>query len=209
MQVKERISNYEKMKNEMSGVFLQYDQEKMIRKFGLEHDDNSLCIFCLNRKYRIDRLTGQVSWSEDEIQTEKKADYNEAMTIYDVLCYSKEDCHLAHEWVNVESLFSIQGGTLQKGSGFFQHAGKDFTGKTAALIRACEKLGGKRMEKGDAAYELYLFPFLPMVLRFWDSDEDFPASLQILADKNIFDYMHYETLMFAISHLLNRIKDEM
>ena len=91
MQVKERISNYEKMKNEMSGVFLQYDQEKMIRKFGLEHDDNSLYIFCLNRKYRIDRLTGQVSWSEDEIQTEKKADYNEAMTIYDVLCYSKED----------------------------------------------------------------------------------------------------------------------
>jgi len=65
MQVKERISNYEKMKNEMSGVFLQYDQEKMIRKFGLEHDDNSLYIFCLNRKYRIDRLTGQVSWSED------------------------------------------------------------------------------------------------------------------------------------------------
>ena len=46
---------------------------------------------------------------------------------------------------------------------------------------------------GDAAYELSLFPFLPLILRFWDSNED---------------YMHYETLMFAISHLLNRLKDE-
>lgn len=61
---------------------------------------------------------------------------------------------------------------------------------------------------GDAAYELSLFPFLPLILRFWDSDEDFLASLEILVDENILDYMHYETLMFAISHLLNRLKDE-
>ena len=209
MKDRQSSSNYEKMKNDMAAVFLQYDQERMIQKFGLEQDPEYLYIRCLERNYRISRTSGRVSWSEDAFRSEETADYNEAMTIYDVLCYSREGCRLAHEWVNVESLFSIQGGTLQKGSGFFQHAGKDFTGKTAALIRACEKLGGKRMEKGDAAYELYLFPFLPMVLRFWDSDEDFPASLQILADKNIFDYMHYETLMFAISHLLNRIKDEM
>ena len=36
----------------------------------------------------------------------------------------------------------------------------------------------------------------------------FPASLQILTDKNILDYMHYETLMFAITHILNRLKEE-
>lgn len=32
---------------------------------------------------------------------EEKADYNEVMTIYDVLCYSKENCHLADEWATV------------------------------------------------------------------------------------------------------------
>ena len=37
-----------------------------------------------------------------------------------------------------------------------------------------------------------------MILRFWESDDEFPASLQILVDKNILDFMHYETLMFAI-----------
>lgn len=207
--MKERISNYEKMKNEMAGAFLRYDQEKMIRKFQLLHDDDFLYIWFLNRKYRIDRQSGQVSWSKDAFQTEEKADYNEAMTIYDVLCYSKEGCRLAHEWANVESLASVQGGTLEKGGGFYQHAGNGFAGKTKALACACEKLGGEKREKGDAAYELRLFPFLPMILRFWDADEDFPASLQILVDKNILEYMHYETLMFALGHVLNRLREEM
>ena len=202
-------SNYEKMKNDMADVFLQYDQEKMIHKFGLMYDDDFLYIDCLNRKYRISRLTGQVSWSDDGFQTEEEADYNESMTIYDVLCYSKEDCHLACEWVNIKNLSSVKGGTLEKGGDFFQNAGKYFEGKTDALMHACQKLAGKKREKGDAAYELYLFPFLPIILRFWDSDEEFPASLQILVDKNILAYMHYETLMFAISHLLNRLKNEM
>ena len=37
----------------------------------------------------------------------------------------------------------------------------------------------------------------------------FPASLQILADRNILDYMHYETLMFALTHLFHRLMEEM
>lgn len=59
------------------------------------------------------------------------------------------------------------------------------------------------------AYKLPLFSFLFVVLRFWESDEDFPATMQILVDKNILDYMHYETLMFAITHLFDRIKRNM
>lgn len=206
MKIKQTNSNYEKMKNEMADVFLQYPQEKMICKFDLAHDDDYIYMTCLNRGYRISRRTGRVSWSDDGFRTEEEADYNESMTIYDVLCYSKEGCHRAYEWVNIKSLSSVKGGTLENGGDFFRDAGQYFEGKTEKLIRACEKLRGRRLEKGDAAYELELFSFLPVILRFWDADDEFPASLQILVDKNILDYMHYETLMFAISHLLNRIK---
>ena len=44
---------------------------------------------------------------------------------------------------------------------------------------------------------------------FWESDEEFPASVQILVDQNTLDYMHYETLMFAVSHMFERIKQNM
>ncbi len=92
-------SNYEKMKNSVNDSFLQYDQENMIRKFSLQHDSNYLYITFIGRTYRINRHTGIIHWSDDHFQTTHDADYNEVMTIYDVLCYSKENCHLAHEFV--------------------------------------------------------------------------------------------------------------
>lgn len=206
---KREISNYEKMKKDMAAVFLQYDQEKMIRKFGLSGGRDYLSLPFLSQEYRINRHTGQVTWSKDGFRTAKEADYNAAMTIYDVLCCSREDCHPAHEWVNVCSLSAVKGGSLAKNGYFFQNAAEAFAGKTEALSRACESFQGRKLEKGDAAYELDLFPFLQMILRFWDADEEFPASLQILVDKNILDYMHYETLMFALTHVLGRIREEM
>ena len=70
-------------------------------------------------------------------------------------------------------------------------------------------LSGKELKKGDVSFELELFPFLPIAIYFWEADDEFPASLQVLADKNILDYMHYETLMFALTHLFCRLKEEM
>ena len=58
-------------------------------------------------------------------------------------------------------------------------------------------------------FKLNLFPFLPIIIRFWEADDEFPASLQILADRNTLDYMHYETLMFALTHLFSRLNEEM
>lgn len=74
----------------MAKVFLKYDRETMIKKFDLSYDENFLYLVCLNRNYRISCQTGQVSWSEDGFRTEESAGYNEAMTIYDVLCSSKK-----------------------------------------------------------------------------------------------------------------------
>ncbi len=203
-----KISNYEKMKNNMAGVFLQYNQEEMIQKFSLEHNENDIYIYFLERKYSISRCTGEVFWSEDDFQTKEKADYNEVMTIYDVLCNSKKNCHPANEWINIKSLSTVLGGSLKRDNDFFHNVGEYFDGKVKELSYACKALHGKKLEKGDLAYEIKMFPFLSIVLRFWESDEDFPAVMQILTDKNILDYMHYETLMFAMTHILERIKNE-
>lgn len=205
MTAEDKISNYEKMKDDAAAAFLRFDQEEMIRKFALEHDKMYLYICFAGKRYRISRTTGAVSRSDAPFQP---GSYNEVMTIYDVLCHSKADCRLAGEWVNVGSLSAIQGGALAKGSNFFQNAGAYFAGKSAALACACKALQGRETKPGDVAYELKLFPFLPLVLRFWEADEDFPASLQIFVDRNILAYMHYETLMFALTHLLSQMRCE-
>ena len=203
------ITNYDKTKISMTHVFLQYDQATMIHKYSLEHDSDWLYITFVNRNYRINRKTGNVQWSDNNFETVHEADHNAAMTIYDVLCYSKDGCHLSHEFVNINSLSSVRTGNLSQNSEFFQNTADIFNGKAIELRNACIALSGKELDKGDVAFELKLFPFLPIIIRFWEADDEFPASLQILADRNTLDYMHYETLMFALTHLFSRLMEEM
>lgn len=203
------MSNYEKMKIQVREDFLRYDQEEIIQKTHVEYDESYFYITFVSRLYRINRKNGQVCWSEDDFVTEQDADYNEVMTIYDVLCYSKSGCKTAGEFVNMGSLSRIQGGTQKLGDGFFHKLEKTFEHKLQELAAACELLGGQPYGKGDVAYKLPLFDFMPMMFQFWDSDEEFPPSLQLFLDKNILDFMHYETVWFAMGHVLARLEDEM
>ena len=200
--------NYETTKNEMQDAFLAYPQDRMISRFGLSHDEGHLYIRFFDRGYRIDRRSGKAEWLDESSGEWVSAGFSEAMTIYDVLCQSKEGCHPAFEWVSVSGLSPIMGGSLSRRLDFFSNAGDSFEGKSAELAAACERMGGRKWRGGDAAYELDMVPFLPVALRFYDSDDEYPASLQFFTDRNILDYMHYETLMYALSYLLGRLRED-
>ena len=101
-----RMSNYEIMKQQMQSEFLKYDQEKMIQKFHLQHDSDYIFMEFLGKRYQIQRKNGKIRWSEDAFVTSEEAGYNEAMTIYDVLCYSKEDCYPSGEFLNMKRIRS-------------------------------------------------------------------------------------------------------
>jgi len=199
-----RQSNYEIMRDQMQTEFLKYDQMHMIRKFHLEYDQQYLYLMFVQRKYRINRNSGKVEWSEDEFIHTEVADYNEAMSIFDVLCYSKDNCHLSGRYSKINNLK----GTVQSanpGRGLYIHYEKFFDHKLDLMSRACEQLGGVKMGKGNVSYLLDTFDFLPMMIQFWESDEEFPANLQILWDENIMDYVHFETSFFIAFHVLRRI----
>ncbi len=210
LEQEERVSNYEIMKRQMQKEFLNYNQEEMIAKFQLRYDSMYLYLHFIGHLYRINRKNGIVEWAEDDMFCKVvEAGYNEAMTLYDVLCNSKPDCHLAGQFVNMESLSSIQGSSTGVGSRMFRKVEEFFDHKEEELQRACERLHGFAIGKGDVAYELPVFNFLPVRVQFWSSDEDFDASLQLFTDQNILQYMHYETVWFAMSHLMTRLQEEM
>lgn len=203
------MSNYEITKQWAQKEFLKYDQEKMIQKFRLRHELDYLYIDFLKHTYRIDRNSGMVEWLENAFNDVVEAGFNEALTIYDILCYFKEDCHLSGEFIDMKNLSAIQGGSAPLGGGLFQKTGEFFDHKDEVFSKACEKLGGFKAGKGDVAYQLPMFDFFPVLVQFWNSDEEFPASLQIYVDKNALQFMHFETLWYAASHLLERLKEEM
>ena len=205
----ERISNYETTKRRVQGEFLKYDQEKMIRKFALRFDENFLYINFIGHLYRINRHGGLIEWSEDDVETCVEGDFNEALTIYDLLCDSKDCCQASGDFINLQSLSALQSSSKKLGDGLFHGKDKVFDHKDVLLCRICEKLGGIKAGKGDVAYEIPLFDFLKCRIQFWNSDEDFDAQLQILMDKNILDFIRYETVWYAVGHLMRRLTEEL
>lgn len=207
--MEERISNYEITKRRVQKDFLKYDQEKMIQKFSLKADENYLYITFIGHSYRICRKSGYLEWSEDNFVTCVEGNFNEALTIYDLLCDSKENCHAANDFINLNSLSTLQSSSKKLGDGLFHGEDKIFDHKDRLFGKVCEKLGGIKAGKGDVAYELPLFDFLPCRIQFWNSDDEFDAQLQIFVDKNVLKFIRYETVWYAVSHLMKRLTEEM
>ncbi|MCC8139276.1 MAG: DUF3786 domain-containing protein [Lachnospiraceae bacterium] len=199
------ISNYEITRDRTELRFLEYDQQKMIDRFQLQHDEQYLYISFVGRDYRIHRATGRTEWSEDGFAHATHAGFNEVLSICDVLCDSREGCRLSGRFTKINNL---KGTVRSSGLGeeLYGNYAKYFDGKTPELRKACEELGGERQTIGDVSYLLHPFPFLPLVLQFWESDEEFPASLKFMWDENTLDFLHYETTYYVVGHVLERLK---
>ncbi|KIR01336.1 hypothetical protein P261_00150 [Lachnospiraceae bacterium TWA4] len=203
-------SNYDIMRDRMENEFLKYDQEKMIQKFNLTYDEDYLYINFIHQLYRVNRKTGRVEGSlSGTFEDAYHANYNEAMTIFDVLGYSKDDCHLSGQFVKLDNLKGVvQLSTSHTNSSMFADITKYFDEHFEDLSSACEKLGGIKQNIGDLSYQIPLFDFLPIIFQFWESDDEFDAILKVMWDENIIQYIHYETCFFAMSHLFNKLKAE-
>ena len=207
--MKKNKSNYEIMKERMAERFLTYDQEMIIRKLSLEADEEYLYLTFLSFSYRVNRRNGGIQWLDRTAGRWREAQYNDAMTIYDLLCCSKEGCRISGEYVMLQNLASVASGTVYAGKGILEQEAKWFDHRDREVAAACQRLGGIREERGDVAYRIPVFGNLCVIFRLWDSDEEFPAQLQFLCDRNMLDFMHYETVWFLISHIITLFKQDL
>ena len=159
-----RPSNYDLMRDRMETEFAKYDQQEMIRKFSLRHDADFLYLPFAGREYRIHRHNGRVEWYSDTAKAFVHADYNASMTIFDVLAWSKPDCHLAGRFVPVGDLPGTTKSASAAGNLFAAQSGI-FAGRCEALRKACRKLGGTPGTVGDVSSILPVFSFLPVMLQ--------------------------------------------
>lgn len=150
-----------------------------------------------------------MEWSENDFADTKEADFNEVMTIYDILCYSENGAAPANEFALIQRLSNVQNAASYAGDGAFKRDEAFFDGKTEVLAGALEKLNGKPYGKGDVSFRIPVFQSLDVIFSFWNSDEEFPAQIKFLCDKNMLQYMHYETIWYLISHIMRRIKEFM
>lgn len=199
-------SNYNIMRDFMELEFAKYDQDTMIQKFDLKSDTSYIFLRFVGLDYRIHRDTGRIEWYSSAQQAYVHAGYNASMTIFDMLAWSRPDCKLDGRFVPASEFEGVVL-SASSGNGIFSGQASYFAGRCEELRQACLKLGGKPAAIGDVSSILPLFDFFPVMVQFWDADEEFDAVLKFMWDKNATDFMHYETIAFATGHLIERLKE--
>lgn len=200
-------SNYDLQVDIARKIFLAYDQDLLIRKFRLDADEGYLYLTYLGTSCRIDRKTGAVEECIHGIWQECRS-FSTVMTLYDLLCYHKGDVPppLSGQWCTAGT-FVVTGVTntqvfTKKYTGLFD-------GQPEKLKAICKKLGGTVLSPLAGADVTCRFPvtdFFPVLLQFWQSDEDFPAKLMLLWDRNSDQFLHFETTFYLQGDLLSRLK---
>jgi hypothetical protein len=66
---------------------------------------------------------------------------------------------------------------------------KYFSPEPERLLELAKRLGGQRVDYGDAAVKINVFKFVPVTLVLWRGDEEFPPRGNILFDATISEYL--------------------
>lgn len=210
MKKKKIPSNYDLQVEIGKHIFMDYDQEMLIQRFQLTADKIWIYLEYLNTPCRISRKNGQIEENQkDNIWNECKS-YNTVMTIYDLLCYPKEKTSpvLSNKWCPVNS-FSVMN---SPDSLFFTRKyAEQFQDHTEELKAACIRLGGilqKPIAGADVTCLIPVTPYFPVMLQFWEGDDEFSPKLTLLWDQNAMKFLHFETCFLLQNDLMDRLQKE-
>ncbi len=110
------------------------------------------------------------------------------------------------KYVSIDSFSGLK--STSGRSSIFDSAKLEFDHQETKLAHACEKLGGVPFGKSDVGYKLPVFQQLNVILQFWSSDDEFGPELNLMGDQNTMSFMKYETMMFMLNHLMDRLRKE-
>ncbi len=206
MRMEQSRNNYAIQADYAKSLFLKYDQEEIIRKLSLKADETYLYLPFLDYEYRIHRATACVEKRLGSGEYIDGNSFNEVLTVFDVLCYSKEGSRLSGEWKSISALGNNVH-TSNGGYDFFASAAKKLEPYEDKLDAAFARLGGRKMPVGEPGYVLFAFPQLPMYIQYWRGDEEFPPQLRFLFDGNAVEIIHYETMYYLIGFLTERLME--
>lgn len=204
-------SNYDRQVDIGRRIFMEYNQDKIIRKYELLADEHWIYLDYLDTSYRISRENGKIEEQQKENCWKECRSYDTVMTIYDLLCYAKGDTApvLYGAW---QTLGNFAVGSSPGTGAFTKKYAKQFRNSAEKLKAACKKLGGimqKPMARADVTCLILVTSFFPVLLQFWDGDEEFDPELVLLWDKNSNQFLHFETMFYLQGDLLDRIKNKL
>ena len=199
------MDNYALQAAQAKRHFLTYDQQELIARCRLKHDESWFYIRFLGADYRICRKSGDMQRKANGQWTDANS-FGEVMTILDWLCDSRADRYITGRFMNVVTQSHYFHAKLQEEK---DDNAELFAQDPEAFQAACQALGGIKMPGGDCSYAIELVDGLQILVQLWYADEEFPAQLRCFWDENVLRYIRYETTWYAIGLLMSRLRQEM
>lgn len=197
--------NYETAQENARRYFIKRMAESPVKRPFIDYADGIFRFTFASSECCVEQDSGAV-WLRQRDGTLSPAGFNAALTAYDLLCDSRPDARLAGSFVSVGSLNPVF--TSGEGNAFFSRHAAFFDTRPGLLEQGCRALGGAEApNKGDLAFRLPLFDFMPVILQFWESDEEFPATVSLLWDENALQFLRFETLFYAAGELFRRLEE--
>ncbi len=196
------MNNYDKMTADARLRFTAYDMAILAKRPGVEDTGKALCIPFLGERAVADKATGQMTVGG------RVSNFGETLCIFDWLCDSQADAAPSNEFCTVGNLPGI----FVSGSGLVMNCSAlaaKIDENPPSFLAACEALGGRKTGQGDIGFQIPVFPNLDMQLKFYHADEDFPATLTFLWDKNTLQFIRYETVYYLAGCLRQQLEDRM
>lgn len=196
------MDNYQRMLENAAARFLTCDPVIFRGKTGASCTENCIIADFLGERAEISLKTGEITVSGH------RADFYRCMCLYDWLCDGNSDARAAGEFAPVSSL----PGVLVRGNGLSMEPrslAAAIDAQPEAFRRACRRLGGRSVPMGDMGFEIPLFADLSVIVKFYHGDAEFSPACILLWDRNILQYIRYETVYYLAGCLLRRLEEAM
>lgn len=198
-------NHYQELYEKWRGSYLAMDRTALKERFHLRADSGAHYITYYRQEYRIDQQNGSLTLSGDP---NRQPPLGTAIQIYTLFHYAKPDAFVCGQFVPFRE--------VKRAAPFdpaFQRTiiapfCKAFNGHAELLRRSCEILGGKPVSRGDAGYIIHAFDWMPVMMIFWDGDDEFDAQATLLFDANITDFIHEESVVGIGADLVRRLREE-
>ena len=196
------MNNYEKMQEAARLHFLSYDYQALSQRSGVVAGEQGLTIRFLGQECYVNRETGAI------FVDGRQAGFGESLTVYDWLCDGQAGAIASGTFCSIHSLpgVFVSGGTLGLNG---NSVAPLIARNPEKFLELCRQMDGRQVDGADLAVVIRAFPDLPVLLKFYDADEEFAPSLSLLWDSNILQFLRYETVYYLAGCLLERIRSQL
>lgn len=183
---------YDSIYQGLIGKLSECDFEESANRLGLEHVTGGIQVCFLKREYRI-TLEGVEPLDGQPVNVN-----NRSVLLYYLLSKGQGDPE--NSYIPFESIPQMSGGVQAQSRLMNTPLERYFGNDHARFSETATKLGGCEVESyfGKHTWKFDVLPKIPLKLVFYEADDDFPVSIQIMLDKTAVQFLEFECLAFLV-----------